>query len=159
MGHMVYLLLYIQAVDTYTYYIHMYFNWKMYFVQGCGSGSFLHKKTPVILNFGKLSKIQFSKNIFLSLILSVIRCLDLVIKCQKQFFYFATHKKTYLSRIRIRLDLVFLGRPVSKENLPDPQHCFEHRFIFIQPNIMYQSPSAIRVKESGDGVMGLDSTS
>ena len=44
------------------------------------------KNTPVI-RYIKLSKIQFRQNNFLSLILSVIRCLDLVRKC---------HNKNYL---------------------------------------------------------------
>ena len=67
---------------------------------GSGSGSFIHKKTPCYSNFLviKLSKIQFRpKNIFifdfkwhnnfLSLILSVIRCLILVRKCHKNYLF------------------------------------------------------------------------
>ena len=47
-----------------------------------GSGSSIHKNTPVILILSleeiKLSNIQICQNNFLSLILIVIRCLDLV---------------------------------------------------------------------------------
>ena len=46
-------------------------------------------------------KYSFVKIIFLSLILSVIRCLDLVRKCHTKIIYFAS--KTYLSRIRIQI--------------------------------------------------------
>ena len=41
----------------------------------------------------KLSKIQFRPNTFLSLILSVIGCLDLVRKCHNKNIYFTTHQK------------------------------------------------------------------
>ena len=48
--------------------------------ENTGSGSFIYKNTPVIYisRYIKLSKIQFCQNNFLSWILSVIRCLDLV---------------------------------------------------------------------------------
>ena len=58
---------------------------------GSGSGKIqdldpLSSKDPCNSNFLviKLSKIQFRPNNFLSLILSVIRCLDLVRKCHKK---------------------------------------------------------------------------
>ena len=51
-----------------------------------GSGSFIHKKTFIILfsRYVKLSKIHFRQNDILSLILCVIVCLHLVRKCHKK---------------------------------------------------------------------------
>ena len=57
--------------------------------ENTGSGSFIHKKTPCYSNFLviKLSKIHFRPNNLLSLILSVIGCLDLVRKCHKKYLF------------------------------------------------------------------------
>ena len=67
---------------------------------GSRSGSFVYKKTPCYSNFLviKLSKIQFRPNnfslilsgiiFFLSLILSVIGCFDLVRKCHKKYLFY-----------------------------------------------------------------------
>ena len=54
-----------------------------------GSRSFIHKKTPVILTFSlyKFLKYCFVKIIFFTLILSVIRCLDLVWKCYNNYLF------------------------------------------------------------------------
>ena len=59
-------------------------------MQCCGSGSFIHKKTPVIQIFAlyKFVKLQFRPINFLSLILSVIRrCLDLEENVKKKLFF------------------------------------------------------------------------
>ena len=55
----------------------------LFWSPGSGSGSFIHIKTPCYSNLLviKLSKTQFRPNNFLSLILSVIWCLDFVRKC------------------------------------------------------------------------------
>ena len=53
------------------------------------------QKDPCNSNFLviKLSKIQFRTNNFLSLILGVIGCLDLLRKYQEKNIYFANHQK------------------------------------------------------------------
>ena len=55
--------------------------------ENTGFGSIIHKRPPQLKNSRyKLSKIQFRPNNFLSLILSVIGCLDLVRKCHTKLF-------------------------------------------------------------------------
>ena len=62
--------------------------------ENTGSGSFIFKKTPEILifSFYKIVWNTVSSKYLLSLILSVIRCLDLVRKAIKNI-YFAKHQK------------------------------------------------------------------
>ena len=82
------------------------------------------QKDPCNSNFLliKLSKIQFLPNKFLSLILSVIGCLDLLRKCQN--IYFAKHQKhiLVLSRIGIRILKTESADPDLKKNGADLQH-------------------------------------
>ena len=84
-----------------------------------GSGSFIHKKTPVIKTFSpyKIVKNAFRQNNFFIFdfnFLSVIRCLDLVLKSHTRIIYFAKHQK-HISRILIWIRS-FWGHPD-----PDPK--------------------------------------
>ena len=76
-----------------------------------GSGSSIHKNTPVISRYIKLSKIQFRQNNFLSLIFSIIVCLDLVRKSHKKLLILLNIK--YISTEDP--DPVFLGHPEPKK--------------------------------------------
>ena len=79
--------------------------------------SLVHKQIYAIL-----LKYSFCSIIFTFLILSAIRCLKEVRKCNKQCFCSRSRSGAYLIRIRIRFLKTASAGPDPVKIVPDPQH-------------------------------------